>query len=43
MKKLLDTTRMKQYIDIVPTEVGEGIKRTVEWYTRNKDKADAKK
>ena len=43
MKKLLDITRMKEYIDITPTEVSEGIEKTVKWYTSNKDKADAKK
>ena len=43
MKKLLDTTRMKEYIDISPVEIEEGIKSTVEWYSVNKDKADAKK
>ena len=43
MKKLLDTTRMKEYIDIKPIEVEEGIKRTAEWYSLNKDEADAKK
>jgi GDP-L-fucose synthase len=43
MKKLLDITRMKEYINISPVEVEEGIKRTVEWYTLNKDEADAKK
>ena len=43
MKKLLDTTRMKEYIDISPVEVEEGIKQTVEWYTLNKEEADAKK
>ena len=43
MKKLLDTTRMKEYIAIAPVEIEEGIKSTVEWYSVNKDKADAKK
>ena len=43
MKKLLDTTRMKEYIDISPVEVEEGIKQTVEWYRLNKEDADAKK
>ena len=42
MKKLLDTTRMKEYIDITPVEIEEGIKSTVEWYSVNKNKADAK-
>lgn len=43
MKKLLDTTRMKEYIDITPIEISEGIKKTVQWYISNKDEADAKK
>ena len=43
MKKLLDTTRMKEYIDISPVEVEEGIKQTVELYRLNKEDADAKK
>ena len=43
MKKLLDTSRMKEYITITPVEVEEGIKNTVEWYTASKDEADAKK
>ena len=43
MKKLLDTSRMKEYIDITPIDVGEGVRRTVEWYSKNKEKADAKK
>ena len=43
MKKLLDTSRMQEYIDITPIEVEEGIKKTVEWYSVNKDEADAKK
>ena len=43
MKKLLATSRMKEYIDITPIDVGEGVRRTVEWYSKNKEKADAKK
>ena len=43
MKKLLDTTRMKEYINISPVEVEEGIKKTVEWYSINRDEANAKK
>tara|TARA_R110002110_G_scaffold37253_5_gene123256 strand:- start:15684 stop:16637 length:954 start_codon:yes stop_codon:yes gene_type:complete len=43
MKKLLDTTRMKEYINISPVEVEEGIKQTVEWYSINRDEANAKK
>tara|TARA_Y100000817_G_C16860210_1_gene545470 strand:+ start:412 stop:1365 length:954 start_codon:yes stop_codon:yes gene_type:complete len=43
MKKLLDTSRMKEIIDINPIPVEEGIKKTVDWYVVNKEKADAKK
>jgi nucleoside-diphosphate-sugar epimerase len=43
MKKLLDTSRMKEIIDINPISVEEGIKKTVDWYVINKEKADAKK
>ena len=43
MKKLLDTLRMAQYINIEPIEVEEGIKKTVDWYIANKEAADAKK
>jgi dTDP-D-glucose 4,6-dehydratase len=43
MKKLLDTIRMTDYVEIDPIEVEEGIKQTVEWYINNKAKADAKK
>ena len=43
MKKLLDTIRMTDYVEINPIEVEEGIKQTVEWYINNKAKADAKK
>ena len=43
MKKLLDTFRMAEYIEIQPIEVEEGIKKTVDWYITNKEAADAKK
>ena len=43
MKKLLDTFRMAEYIEIQPIEVEEGIKKTVDWYVTNKEAADAKK
>ena len=43
MKKLLDTSRMKEYVDITSLDVESGIKKTVEWYSINKDKADARK
>ena len=43
MKKLLDTSRMKDFVEITPVDVEKGIKHTVEWYKANKEKADAKK
>jgi len=43
MKKLLDTTRMKDFVKITPIDVEEGIKHTVQWYKANKEEADAKK
>ena len=43
LKKLLDTTRMKEYIKIKPISVEDGIEKTVQWYTSNKERADAKK
>jgi GDP-L-fucose synthase len=43
MKKLLDTTRMSEYIDIKPIDIKEGIKKTVEWYRGNKEYADSRK
>ena len=43
MKKLLDTTRMKDILDVTPIEVEEGVKRTVQWYMENKEEADARK
>ena len=43
MKKLLDTTRMSQYVDMNPIDVKEGIKKTVEWYRGHKKYADARK
>ena len=43
LKKLLDTSKMKDIINIKPISVEDGIKKTTEWYTTNKEKADAKK
>ena len=43
MKKLLSVEKMKEYINIEPTNVKEGIAKTVEWYSLNKKEADAKK
>lgn len=42
MKKLLDVSRMKSTIDISPMSVKDGIEKTVNWYSSNKEKADAK-
>ena len=43
LKKLLDTTRMKEYVDINPITVEDGIEKTIQWYISNKEEADAKK
>ena len=43
LKKLLDTTRMQEYIDITPIDIEDGIKETVEWYIGHKKYADSKK
>lgn len=43
MKKLLSVEKMKEYINIEPTNVKEGIAKTVKWYSLNKKEADAKK
>jgi len=34
---------MKEYIEINPISVKEGIAETVKWYSSNKKEADAKK
>lgn len=43
MKKLLDVTRMSNYVDIKPTNIEEGIKKTVDWYRGNKKYADSRR
>ena len=43
LKKLLDTTRMKEYISVDPIAVEDGIEKTIQWYINNKEEADAKK
>ena len=43
LKKLLDTSRMKDVINIEPISVKDGIEKTTKWYVTNKEKADAKK
>ena len=40
---MLDTTRMKEYVDINPITVEDGIEKTIQWYISNKEEADAKK
>ena len=42
MKKLLDTTRMREIIDIDPLSTYDGIRKTIKWYIQNKEEADAK-
>ena len=43
MKKLLDVTRMSNYVDIKPTNIEERIKKTVDWYRGNKKYADSRR
>ena len=43
LKKLLDTTKMKEYVDINPISVEDGIEKTIQWYINHKERADAKK
>ena len=43
LKKLLDTTKMKEYVDINSISVEDGIEKTIQWYINNKERADAKK
>ena len=43
IKKLLDVSRMKGYIDVSPRDTKEGILETVKWYTSNKKWADERK
>jgi len=43
LKKLLDTKRMKDYISVSPISVEDGIEKTVQWYAKNREKANAKK
>tara|TARA_R110002050_G_scaffold180192_4_gene313794 strand:- start:2156 stop:3109 length:954 start_codon:yes stop_codon:yes gene_type:complete len=43
MKKLLSVEKMKDYIDIEPIPVKDGIIKTVGWYSLNKKEANAKK
>jgi GDP-L-fucose synthase len=43
MKKLLSVEKMKDYIDIEPISVKDGIIKTVSWYSLNKKEANAKK
>ena len=42
LKKLLSTGRMKEFVDLEPTDFKDGLKQTISWYTENKQEADAK-
>ena len=42
MKKLLDTSKMKEFIEIDPIDIKTGLASTIQWYMNNKEKADAK-
>lgn len=43
MKKILDTTNMKKFLEWQPpTQVQEGLVKTIQWYRENKDIADKK-
>jgi len=41
MKKILDVTRMKEVLEWQPpTSLPEGLRKTIQWYTANKEEAD---
>ena len=42
LKKLLSTERMKEFVELEPTDFKDGLKQTINWYTENKQEADAK-
>ncbi len=42
MKKLLDTSRMRDLLDIELTPFRIGLAKTIQWYKENKEKADKK-
>ena len=41
-RKLLDTTKMRQILDVKITPFREALRTTIEWYIQNKKEADAK-
>ncbi len=43
MKKLLDSSRMREVLDVGITPLEEGIRNTVNWYIENKEQADERK
>ena len=43
LKKLLNVSKMQQFIQIDPTSIEKGLQKTVEWYINNKKTADARK
>ena len=43
LKKLLNVSKMQQFIQIDPTSIEEGLQKTVAWYITNKKIADARK
>ena len=43
LKKLLNPSKMKEIIQIDPTNIREGLRKTIDWYTNNKEKADSRK
>lgn len=42
MKKLLDTRRMRDLLDVELTPFSDGLSKTIEWYKENKEEADKK-
>jgi len=42
MKKLLDTNRMKEFVELDSINVRDGLSATINWYINNKEDADAK-
>jgi nucleoside-diphosphate-sugar epimerase len=40
MKKLLDTSRMRDLLDVELTPFSDGLSKTIEWYKENKEEAD---
>ena len=40
MKKLLDTSRMRKLLDVELTPFEDGLRKTIDWYKKNKEMAD---